>query len=483
MRSAFEGPGFFRRSPLAAHFFAMFALSDAGASFAGTAWTVDSCSNFPNGFGNSGTLRYALNHAIDGDTVDMTTLVCSTIDLTESGTTEAPLPIPYGTVTVLGPGKDKLTITGNNAVRIFSHVGVLYPSNLVLEDLTLAMGSATYEPIASGNGGCIYTTNSVTLDRVNVGPCRAPGRGGGIRAADVTLDHALILGGTAGKDGGGISATVADVTSSVVTGNQAASNGGGIRGTFTTVTDSTVRYNVAGTKSSIASGGGIFANDNLTVTGSTVNGNYAYGAGGGIQVYNGSPSGFTTTIVNSTISGNVARSAAGGIYSNSGHVKFYNSTIAFNDSVNSSTFAAGVATGAAYGDLDLTFYSTLISNNKLLIPDTENDFSVFPGVGAYTITLHGSHNFARVSSYASSVFSFEGACPLLGPLKDNGGPTWTHALSSKSPAIDAGNNVYSPTLLYDQRGTPFSRVVKSAADIGAYEVPAEIVFNSGFEGC
>src|SRR5262249_56652072 len=30
--------------------------------------------------------------------------------------------------------------------------------------------------------------------------------------------------------------------------------------------------------------------------------------------------------------------------------------------------------------------------------------------------------------------------PLLGPLQDNGGPTFTHAFLSCSPAIDAGTN-------------------------------------------
>jgi hypothetical protein len=40
--------------------------------------------------------------------------------------------------------------------------------------------------------------------------------------------------------------------------------------------------------------------------------------------------------------------------------------------------------------------------------------------------------------------------PLLGPLQDNGGPTWTHALLFNSPAIDAGDPVNCPPT--DQRG-------------------------------
>ncbi len=57
------------------------------------------------------------------------------------------------------------------------------------------------------------------------------------------------------------------------------------------------------------------------------------------------------------------------------------------------------------------------------------------------------------------------ADPKLGPLADNGGPTWTMALLPGSPAIDAGNTSLAPAT--DQRGLP--RPVGLAADIGAFE--------------
>jgi len=47
---------------------------------------------------------------------------------------------------------------------------------------------------------------------------------------------------------------------------------------------------------------------------------------------------------------------------------------------------------------------------------------------------------------------------MLGPLQDNGGPTFTHALLPGSPAIDAGDSKFTPPPFYDQRGTPFVRV-------------------------
>lgn len=55
--------------------------------------------------------------------------------------------------------------------------------------------------------------------------------------------------------------------------------------------------------------------------------------------------------------------------------------------------------------------------------------------------------------------------PRLGPLADNGGPTWTMALLPGSPAIDAANTAGAGAI--DQRGFP--RPCGPAADLGAYE--------------
>ena len=476
--------GRFRKVPIAAQLVGIFALAEASASFAAATWTVISCSNATTGAGSSGTLRYALTNAASGDTIDMTGLVCSTIEMNEPDTTIAPLPIPSGTssspITVLGPGRDKLQITGNDSVRIFFHPAQveLYTPNLVLEDMTLNYGTAAYDPVTFGNGGCINTSGNVTLDRVTVTGCHAAGNGGGIRANAVTLDHATVKAGLAAKAGGGIFTTIATMTSSVVTGNEAAGNGGGIYGNNVSLTDSTVSYNTAGFGSTGKQGGGMFVGGNLTLTRSTVDHNLVFGGQGGITAYNASPSAFTATIIDSTISSNYASSAVGGIYVNSGIVKVYNSTIAFNHaSLDSAEFSAGMATGNFYGDLDLRFHSALITDN--FGGDTPHDFSFANGVG-HSATFSGTNNFARHPDFAAGVFNHTGGCPRLGPLRDNGGPTRTNALLSGSQAINVGDNVDS--LPNDQRGAPFARAF-GVADIGAYEVQQEIVFNTGFDDC
>jgi VCBS repeat-containing protein len=68
--------------------------------------------------------------------------------------------------------------------------------------------------------------------------------------------------------------------------------------------------------------------------------------------------------------------------------------------------------------------------------------------------------------------------PMLGPLQDNGGPTFTHALICGSPAIDNGKNFAGTST--DQRGDGFARTFNDpdvanasggdGTDIGAFEV-------------
>ena len=59
--------------------------------------------------------------------------------------------------------------------------------------------------------------------------------------------------------------------------------------------------------------------------------------------------------------------------------------------------------------------------------------------------------------------------PRLGRLANNGGPTFTHALFSDSPAIGAGDPNFIPPPEYDQRGPGFPRVMNGRIDIGSFE--------------
>lgn len=198
----------------------------------------------------------------------------------------------------------------------------------------------------------------------------------------------------------------------------------------------------------------------------------------------------------STVSGNSADLIGGGIAVNSASVKIYNSTIAFNSAAaasgNSQAYAPGIALNANKVAMNVVLSSNLLSNNTF--GNSELDLSTAnTALHAITFNMAPANNFIRASFAAASSplpgDTLSAACPLLGPLRDNGGPTLTHALLSGSVAIDHGNN--SKDFGEDQRGLatdevplPYPRVSNGVADIGAYEVNhADIVFNSSLESC
>jgi hypothetical protein len=228
-----------------------------------------------------------------------------------------------------------------------------------------------------------------------------------------------------------------------------------------------------------------------TIVASTISGNIA-SDGGGVYVAPPNPAATTLKIVNSTLSGNYAIGQGGGLYSNAATAKLYNSTFAFN-----STGSPGP--GVLLNTYGSAIAATLKSN--LFVYNTSNsgedDFSV---IGPNSLTINGgtlataAKNLIGVTGFSTASLPNDtliGVCPLLGPLKDNGGLTMTHALFSGSPAIDNGNDSYGA--LYDQRGklsvngdanyTRFSGLT-AIADIGAYEVQQnDTIFNANFEGC
>lgn len=78
--------------------------------------------------------------------------------------------------------------------------------------------------------------------------------------------------------------------------------------------------------------------------------------------------------------------------------------------------------------------------------------------------------------------------PLLGPLADNGGATFTHIPLPGSSAINQGAPTamagVDGTPMNDQRGSFFERIAKGPIDIGAIEVSVDGDFNDdGLYAC
>jgi hypothetical protein len=210
------------------------------------------------------------------------------------------------------------------------------------------------------------------------------------------------------------------------------------------------------------SGGGITSGGkSLTLISTTVSGNRAginkvtsdprpRSLGGGVHI----GCNCTAVFANTTISGNQAFRDGGGI-SIHGTLQLVNCTISDN-----TTFGKG---GGVYVRGPLDYLKTIIANNA----GKEGDCAIvsdFMGTGSIGTNRHNLVG----DSTCSPDFSGD---PMLGPLADNGGATWTHALLAGSPAVDA-IPVDDWTLPIDQCGNPRPSVQTSAGtpcDIGAFE--------------
>ncbi len=236
-----------------------------------------------------------------------------------------------------------------------------------------------------------------------------------------------------------------------------------------TVSANTADFNGAGIQNYCAASG---VNSTVTLMAGTVNNN----AHVGIFNYGAQGSSAILTLINSTVSNN----SGIGIYTSgvdeggSGLLILKNSTLSGNSTcpgcgaggIQNISLFGGIATveisntifkagsdGINIGSLD----GTVISHGYNLSSDgAGGDGGSDPGG-----LLNGPGDIRNTN-------------PLLGPLRNNGGPTKTHALLLGSPAIDAGDPifnpfVFSPPLLFDQRGALFRRVVNGRIDIGALE--------------
>jgi hypothetical protein len=218
-------------------------------------------------------------------------------------------------------------------------------------------------------------------------------------------------------------------------------------------------------------GAGIY-NDHatLTVDECTLSGNAAGFRGGGI--YNDGSNGSATLIVtNSTLSGNWAaapyfRGDGGGIYNEAGMLTVSNSTFSEN-------WAYSSVGGGIYNGGTVTIGNTIFKTGA------------FGGEGGGNIVNNGvaiSNGYNLSNDDGAGVLTAVGdqinTDPMLGPLQDNGGATFTHALLPGSPAIDAGKNFAAGST--DQRGSGFVRTFDDSSiananggdgtDIGAFEV-------------
>jgi hypothetical protein len=377
----------------------------------------------------------------------------------------------------------------------------------------------------TGSGGGIFNSISssddhnatLTVTDSIISGNQARGSGGGVvntafnrslfnGNATLTVTNSTIRDNQAREGtGGGIynhgnsDNATATVSNSTMSDNLAALAGGGIDNdgnsgsASLTITNSTLSGNSAFTENSaplISTGGGIrntgqhSGSASLTLTNSTLSGNIAgyfgfgtsipnlAGNGGGIE-NNGSDNGSATaTVTNSTISGNSAN-------------------ISFDLPSDESGRGWAIHNYGVSGSATLTITnSTLYGNFSHFSRDAEtrNDNAMLTMAGTISgsiFNIAGTVTSLGYNLFSGSTFGFSTATgdqfnthPMLGPLQDNGGPTFTHALLPGSPAIDMAKNFSDSST--DQRGSGYARAVDNASianatdgdgtDIGAFEV-------------
>jgi hypothetical protein len=324
-------------------------------------------------------------------------------------------------ITISGPGAENLAVNGNAKNRVFHVTG----GNVTISGLTITNGNAS----GTQRGGGIYNDHSTLT--VNNSTVNGNVAGGGIYndgqlsgAATLQINNSIINANS--NDGidnyaayGGYAA--AQINSSSITANP-----GGAIWSVACLENSCGQATVQVDSSTLSGnlGGGIFADpwSHLVVANSTLSDN-------GVAVTNYDNI-FTTSISNSTL----------------------------NESSTS---------------------GTCISNEAGVITIDNTVLKVGPS-GHSIVNIGGGH----VTSLGYNLSSDDGGGyligpgdqintdPILGPLQDNGGPTFTHALLPGSPALNAGDPNFTPPPYYDQRGPIFYRVRNGRLDVGSFEEQA-----------
>lgn len=445
----------------------------------------------------AGSLRDAIAAAGNGDTIQFD----AALNGETIGLTSAELVIDKN-IKISGPGPNQLTVersttTGTPAFRIFH----IRPGHAVtIEGLTIKSGFAEESGVGIFNDGATLTLNNCAVAN-NFGSFSGGVSGGGIYNSGVGATLTIVNSTIAGNilpvgnqfNGSGNGAGIYNngtlvIDSSTVTGNHFyvfnqpgpmfGGDGGGIysAGGTVTISNSTISSNSAN-----RSDGGIFNGGTLEITNSTLSGNRSLYSGGAIGNTG------TATISHSTLSGNSAYYkwfGVGGGIANGGTLEIHNSTLSGNR-VDGGGGAVSNSGGAT------TITSSTLTDNFSIHTEAVGGGGLRNIDGGTlqignTIINSGSsdanfNNTAAVISQGYNLCSDDGGGfltgpgdqmdtePMLGPLQDNGGSTFTHALLTGSPALNAGDPNFTPPPLFDQRGPGYDRVVGGRLDVGSFE--------------
>jgi CSLREA domain-containing protein len=398
-----------------------------------------------------------------------TLLVAGDLTLTGAGAATTHL-VGNGSGSVLELDSDVALTVGISGVTVRNGSQEVGGGIIVGSDVSATVTSSTITENFAAFGAGIYVDDDGHLALGGSVVSQNGGeflafQGGGIYVDDSTAtltgttvrDNAALFGGGIYNSGGALTVEGA----SIIAGNEAilskgGGQGGGIyheEGTVVVSGGSMIGgFSEADANTADDEGGGIWAEANVNVSDSSVTGNVAGDAGGGIYM---GGSAHLLSALRSTVSWNSTGDEGGGIWSD-GDVELLNSTVSHNQ-------AEGEGGGVLVdGNVRLEF--TTVSQNASGTEGggvwTQGGAEFYASIVAGNTAGDCHHNDTGVTSFGSNIDS-DGTCdfdqltdqpstnPMLADLGGNGGPTQTHALMSGSPAIDA----VQPRIPVDVLGT------------------------------
>jgi predicted outer membrane repeat protein len=290
------------------------------------------------------------------------------------------------------------SVVSNNNADGISNTGntVFGPANLTVANSNVSDNDGTGISNNGCDGSATATIVSTTVRGNSAGGVETFGLCGLFGAGQVTITNSTISGNSAnGGIRSGLSALT--VANSTISGNSSGDTGGGIW------------------VSSFAFG------PHVSIVNSTFSGNSAGTSGGGIYGALLNPLD-TFSIVNSTVSGNSAGTSGGGIYNLRSSLYLANSTI----TGNSAGSGGGIYDdGGQFGDGIVQISNTILNAGA----SGENIFNSGSIVASHGYNLSSDDGAGYLNGPGDQI----NTDPLLGPLQNNGGPTFTHRVACRQP--------------------------------------------------
>src|SRR5579885_2521944 len=432
--------------------FGLLCLGFGLSASAGTLVVNDTGDAGPGDCAATCTLRDALASAAPGDNITFSPALSYPATITLSGQEL----LIYKSLTIAGPGLDRLTVSGGNQSRVFE---IANSATVTIQDLAIADGnesgangapdfSGTTPPGNGGDaaGGAIYVNSGRSLLLADCDIHHNGGAGG----PEISPGCSFAA-GRGGSAAGGALYTAGDVIVRNCTfrSNQAAGGAGG--------DNLCISASAAGGAGGDAVGGAIAASGQVELSNVTLAGNSAGGGSGGNGPYGGA-------------GGN----ARGGALSLDGF-----SVLEFVSSAGNTTSGSGGGFGTPPGPpgsataSDALIGATVVARSSVLASTQTPSCQVDAG-GIYA---EGA-NLDRDGSCPGFTLH---ADPKLAPLGANVGGRYVMFPRPGRPLIDAAldcQDAFGGTVTTDELATP--RPQGARCDLGAVE--SDRLFGDGFDG-